>query len=116
MRAVILLSMLFVGVPASGQTLIWITVGGCFLYLLYLGDVTSFGGLVTGLTMVGEPSIMRRAYLRLKLATLRSRQGGGGGPFTAEDIVRSKGPILRKGRLEKGERPPLRVRHGEAFQ
>jgi membrane associated rhomboid family serine protease len=104
--------LLFMIMPVSGQTLIWITVGGCFLYLLYLGDVTSFGGLVTGLTMVGEPSVMRRAYLRLKLAMLRSRQGGGGGPFTADDIVRSKGPILRKGRAEKGDRPPLRVVQG----
>ncbi len=98
--------LLFMILPVKGQTLIWITIGGCFLYLLYQGDVTGFGGVVTGLTMVGEPSAMRRAYLRLKLAMLRSRYGG---VPTAADIVRSKGPILRKAR---GDRPPLRVVQG----
>jgi len=102
---------LFMIMPIRGQTLVWITIGGCFLYLLYQGDVASFGGVVTGLTMVGEPSAMRRAYLRLKLALLRTRSGGGGGgrPITAADILRSKGPILRKGR---GDKPPLRVVQG----
>lgn len=101
--------LLFMIIPVSGQTLVRITVGGCLVYLLYQGDVTSFGGLLTGFTMVGEPSMARRAYLRMKLAMLRSRQQG---PLTAADILRSKGPILRKGRTEKGDRPPLRVVQG----
>jgi hypothetical protein len=96
---------LFMIMPVRGQTLAWITIGGCFLYLLYQGDVAGFGGVVSGLTMVGEPSAIRRAYLRLRLAFLR-RQSGGGGPITAADILRSKGPILRKGK------PPLRVVQG----
>jgi membrane associated rhomboid family serine protease len=103
--------------PVRGQTLVWITIGGCFLYLLYQGDVEGFGGVITGLTLVGEPSALRRGYLRLKLALLRARsgqgQGGqgwtGSGRVTAADIVRSKGPILKKPR---GDRPPLRVVQG----
>jgi membrane associated rhomboid family serine protease len=98
---------LFMVLPVSGQTLIWVTIGGCFLYLLYQGDVAGFGGVLAGLTMVGEPSAFRRAYLRLKLAILRSRSGGGSP--TAADIVRGKAPVLRKGR---GDRPPLRVVQG----
>ena len=98
---------LFMVMPVRGQTLVWITIGGCFLYLLYQGDVAGFGGVVTGLTMVGEPSAMRRAYLRLKLALLRSRSGRGRVP-TAADIVRSKSPILKR----RGDRPPLRVVQG----
>jgi hypothetical protein len=93
--------------PVSGKSLIWITIAGCCLFLLYQGDVADFGGVVTGLTMVGEPSAMRRAYLRLRLAMLR-RSVGGRVP-TAAEIVRSKGPILKKGR---GDRPPLRVVQG----
>jgi membrane associated rhomboid family serine protease len=92
--------------PMSGRMLVWITVGGCFLYLLYQGDVTGFGGLAAGFTMVGEPSSMRRAYLRLKLGFLQSRRGG---PISAADIVRSKGPILK---APRGDRPPLRVVRG----
>ena len=98
---------LFMIMPIRGQTLVWITIGGCFLYLLYQGDVAGFGGVVTGLTMVGEPSAMRRAYLRAKLALLRNRTGGR--VPTAADILRSKGPILKKPR---GDRPPLRVVQG----
>jgi membrane associated rhomboid family serine protease len=89
-------------IPVSGKTLVWITVGGCFLYLLYQGDVETFGGVVTGLTMVGEPSFSRRMYLRLKLALLRRRTGG---IPTAHQIAHSSQPILRK-------RPPLRVVQG----
>jgi membrane associated rhomboid family serine protease len=109
--------------PVRGQTLVYITIGGCFLYLLYQGDVEGFGGVITGLTLVGEPSALRRGYLRLKLAFLRARSGqpqgqgwSGGGRVTAADIVRSKGPMLKKPR---GDRPPLRVveggqgRHGD---
>jgi membrane associated rhomboid family serine protease len=99
---------LFMVIPVRGQTLIWVTIGGCFLYLLYQGDVASFGGVVTGLTMVGEPSAMRRLYLRFRLAFLRGRVGSPGKVPTAADILRSKGPILRGGR----DRPPLRVVQG----
>ncbi len=98
---------LFMVIPVRGQTLVWITIAGCFLYLLYLGDVAGFGGVVTGLTMVGEPSALRRGYLRLRLALLRNRAGGR--TPTAADILRSKGPILRKA---PGDRPPLRIVHG----
>jgi membrane associated rhomboid family serine protease len=98
--------LLFMILPVRGQTLIWITIGGCFLYLLYLGDMTGFGGVVTGLTMVGDPSALRRAYLRVKLGFLRRRYDRHDGPISAADIVRSKGPILRSGR------PPLRVVKG----
>ncbi len=104
---------LFMVMPVRGQTLVWITIGGCFLYLLYLGDVAGFGGVITGLTMVGEPSAVRRAYLRLKLALLRSRSGGR--TPTAAEILRSKDPILRKGSAKaksRGDRPPLRVVQG----
>ena len=95
--------LLFMVVPVSGRALIWITIGGCFLYLLYMGDIESFGGVVTGLTLAGEPSLFRRAYLRAKLAMLRRRTGGR--IPTAYEIARSKEPILRK-------RPPLRVVQG----
>jgi membrane associated rhomboid family serine protease len=98
--------LLFMVLPVKGQTLIWVTIGGCFLYLLYLGDMTGFGGVITGLTMVGEPSAVRRAYLRAKLVLLRSRYDRGDGHVSAAEIVRSKGPILRSGR------PPLRVVQG----
>jgi hypothetical protein len=100
---------LFMVLPVRGQTLIWITIGGCFLYLLYQGDVAAFGGVVTGLTMVGEPSALRRAYLQLKLALLRTRSRGR--TPTAAEILRSKDPILRKAR---GDRPPLRIVQGGA--
>ena len=53
--------LLFMVLPVSGRSLIWITIGGCFLYLLYMGDVASFGGVATGLTLAGEPSLLRRA-------------------------------------------------------
>ncbi len=98
---------LFMVMPVRGQTLVWITIGGCFLYLLYMGDVAGFGGVATGLTMVGEPSALRRAYLRLKLAVLRGRAGSR--TPTAAEILKSKTPILRKGR---GDRPPLRIVQG----
>jgi membrane associated rhomboid family serine protease len=98
----------FMFLPMRGQTLVWITIGGCFLYLLYMGDLTGFGGVAAGLTMVGEPSALRRAYLRVKLALLQSRYDGRGRRPTAADIVRAKGPILRSGR------PPLRVVQGGA--
>jgi hypothetical protein len=75
--------------------------------LLYLGDVSAFGGVLAGFTMVGEPSMMRRAFLHMKLALLRRRAGGK--IPTARDILRAKEPILKKPR---GDRPPLRVVHG----
>jgi membrane associated rhomboid family serine protease len=99
--------LLFMVMPVSGRSLIWITIGGCFLYLLYQGDVADFGGVITGLTMVGEPSIVRRVFLRLRLALLR--RGVGGRVPTAAEIVRAKGPILKRAR---GDRPPLRIVQG----
>jgi membrane associated rhomboid family serine protease len=91
--------------PMTGRTFVWLTVVGCSLYLLFQGEVAGFGGVITGFTLVGEPSALRRAYLRLRLAVLR---GQGGRTPTAADILRSKGPILRR----SGDRPPLRVVKG----
>jgi membrane associated rhomboid family serine protease len=97
----------FMVLPMSGMALVWLTVATCFLYLLYMGDVAGFGGVVAGFTMVGEASLFRRAYLHLKLALLRRRTGGR--VPTARDILAAKQPLLKKPR---GDRPPLRVVQG----
>jgi membrane associated rhomboid family serine protease len=92
--------------PMSGMTMVWVTVGLCGFFLLTAGDVQAFGGVLAGFTLVGEPSLLRRAFLRIKLAFLRRRYSG---VPTAHDILRAKQPILKKAR---GDRPPLRVVSG----
>jgi len=93
----------------SGRALFWVTVGYCVLGVIYPpaslpeGMVAPFGGVLTGVLLSGDPSPLRRAYLRVKLALLRGR--GGRVPTAHEIAFGTKPP-------RHGRRPPLRVVQG----
>jgi|SRR5579883_389927 len=99
---------LFFVVPMRGKTLLWVTIAFCALDLVYPagmpeGVVAPFGGVVSGLLFGGSPSIVRAAWLRLRLAVLRRRSAS----LRVEDILASK----PKRRPRQGG-PPLRVVSG----
>ena len=98
---------LFFVLPVSGRQLLWVTIGFCFLSLLYAeppieGVVAPFGGVVVGLLLGGTPSALRSVYLRMKLSLLRSKAAGPSRSVPPR-------PPRRPGR---GSGPPLRVVYG----
>lgn len=67
---------LFFVLPITGRWLLWITIGFCFLQLLYTqpiyeGRLAPFGGVFAGLLLGGSPSVVRRVYLNAKLWLMR---------------------------------------------
>jgi membrane associated rhomboid family serine protease len=97
---------LFFVLPIMGKWLLWITIGFCFLELLYTqpiyeGRLAPFGGVFAGLLLGGSPSVLRRLYLNLKLWVMRR----GGGPRVQIQLEdRPKKP--------RSGGPPLRVVYG----
>jgi hypothetical protein len=103
--------------PMSGRTLYWITIGGALLSILFLqgtpeGMLALPGGVLVGLLFSGTPSPMRSLWLRIRLGSMRRRQGSGG--ITVEQLlsdepVRSRpAPSSKRG----GKTPPLRIVQG----
>jgi membrane associated rhomboid family serine protease len=100
---------LFMVIPIKGRALFWITVGFCVLDLVYPagmpeGVVAPFGGLIAGLLWGGTPSLMRTAWLHVRLALLRRQSSGG---VHVEDVLARKPP-----RRPRPGAPPLRVVSG----
>jgi membrane associated rhomboid family serine protease len=98
---------LFFVVPVKGKYLFWITLLYCVLGVVYADDVTEgviapFGGFLTGIMLGGSPSMLRRTYLRLKLALLQRKAG----TTPPREGVR---PAARRPRTGG---PPLRVLRG----
>ena len=96
---------LFFVLPLKGATFLWLTIGLCALDLIYPtalpeGVVAPFGGVVAGLLFGGSPSIMRTAWLRLRLLGLRRRASG----VRVEELLAAK-----RGRRSRPGAPPLRV-------
>jgi len=101
---------LFFLLPVTGRWLLWITIGFCFLELLYTspipeGRLAPFGGVFAGLLLGGSPSVVRRLYLQAKLWVLR-RSGAPRVQIELEDAPRQKKP--------RSGGPPLRVVYGGA--
>ena len=99
---------LFLVVPIRGRTLLWITIGFCVLDLVYPaglpeGVVAPFGGIIAGLLFSGSPSLVRTAWLHVRLVFLRRRAAG----MRVEDVLSPK----PKRRPRPGA-PPLRVVSG----
>ncbi len=102
---------LFFVVPIKGKYLFWITLLYCVLGLVYADDMTEgviapFGGVLAGMTLAGSPSMLRRTYLRLRLALLRRRTATASpraGTRPSERRPRAGGPPLRilQGGLEE---------------
>jgi membrane associated rhomboid family serine protease len=63
---------LFMILPVTGRQLIWLVVGIGVLAVIALqgsqcGLISPFGGMLSGWLLSGNPSTLRRLYLRLKL-------------------------------------------------
>jgi membrane associated rhomboid family serine protease len=100
---------LFMVLPVRAKTLFWVTIGLCVLDLIYPaglpeGVVAPFGGIVAGLLWGGSPSLVRKAWLSLRLAILQRRSSG----MRAADLLSPRGKRPRVGG------PPLRVVTGGA--
>jgi len=96
---------LFFFLPVRGRVLFWITIGFCVLDLIYPqgmpeGAVAPFGGVVAGLLFAGTPSLVRKAWLQVRLALLRRSSSA----IRVEDVLSTK----PKRRPRAGV-PPLRV-------
>jgi membrane associated rhomboid family serine protease len=96
---------LFFFVPIRGRVFLWITLGFCVLDLVYPeampeGVVAPLGGVVAGLLFGGSPPLVRKTWLRLRLAMLRRRQG----QLSAQEWLTPKVP-----RRTRPGGPPLRV-------
>ena len=107
---------LFFFLPISGRALYWITIGLAVLSLVFLqgppeGAVAPLGGIAAGILLGGTPSPLRAVWLRIKLAFLRRRGGGG---LDVESILQPRGNRTRppKGRSRSG--PSLRIVKGGA--
>ncbi len=99
---------MFFVLPVRGKYLLWITLGFCVLDLIYPavipeGVVAPFGGVAVGLLLGGTPSLVRTAWLRLKLAILRRQAGS----LTVDDVLSAK-----PRRRPRPAGPPLRVVQG----
>jgi len=97
----------FFFLPMSGKWLLWITIGFCFLQLLYKspipeGRMAPFGGVIAGLLLAGSPSLVRRAYLQARLWGLRRS----GAPLFIKNGVEIE--VLPRAK-KRGGGPPLRV-------
>ena len=95
-------------IPISGMALVWITLAFCVLGLITWRRVTEgaaspFGGFVAGWLLAGNPSPVRRAYLRVKLFFLRRR-----GPAVHIDL----GDARPKTKKPRPGAPPLRIVQG----
>jgi membrane associated rhomboid family serine protease len=96
--------------PITGLTLVWFTVGFYILSLLAVGSppeglLAPFGAMLCGYLLGGgEPSPLRKAFLRWKLKRLES----GGAPSAASSIKAQKPPHLRviRGMKEDDEPGP----------
>jgi len=101
---------LFFVLPITGRTFFWITIGYCVVNLIWPGlpegVVAPFGGVAAGMLLAGDPSPLRRAYLKTKLAYLRRNAGY---TPTAHEIAFGK-PPKKKPRRTDG--PALRVLPG----
>lgn len=102
---------LFFFLPMSGRGLLYVTLGFAALGIIYPmsfseGIPAPFGGIAAGLLLAGSPSLVRSAYLRLRLATLRRSAAKLGTP-SAEEILR-RGPS----RGNRGSAPSLRMIQG----
>lgn len=100
---------LFFFVPLRGRMFLWITMGFCVLDLIYPaampeGVVAPFGGVAAGLLLGGSPPLVRRAWLRVRLAVLRRRSGR----LSAQEWLTPKQPPRRA----RPGAPPLRVVSG----
>lgn len=124
---------LFFVLPVSGRHLFWVTIGFCVFGLVYHqsvpeGAFAPFGGVLAGILLSGSPSPARAAWLRIKLAYLRSRgatvsidlEGGASRrPTSASGLAKKRSaaaPSLRvlSGGLEdelKSRKPPKDKRH-----
>ncbi|MCL2723594.1 MAG: rhomboid family intramembrane serine protease [Polyangiaceae bacterium] len=105
---------LFFFLPISGRTLYWLTIGLAILSLVFLqgapeGAVAPLGGIAAGVLLGGTPSPFRAAWLRIKLAFLRRRSGGG---FDIESVLHPERTRTTKARSRGG--PSLRVVKGGA--
>jgi membrane associated rhomboid family serine protease len=95
--------------PVKGKHLFWITVVYFVAEVIWgaqptEGVIAPFGGILAGMTLggaAGSPSMVRRTYLKLKLALLRRRTG---------HMYRAALPAARKARGVGG--PSLRVLPG----
>jgi membrane associated rhomboid family serine protease len=101
---------LFLVLPVRARTLLWVTIGFCVLDLVYPaglpeGVVAPFGGVIAGLLFGGSPSLVRTAWLRLRLATLHRRSSG----IRVEDVLFPKSK-----RRPRSGAPPLRIVPGGA--
>jgi membrane associated rhomboid family serine protease len=101
---------LFFVLPITGRTFFWITIGYCVVNAIWPGlsegVVAPFGGVAAGMLLAGDPSPLRRAYLKTKLAYLRRNAGY---TPTAHEIAFGK-PPKKKPRRTDG--PVLRVLPG----
>jgi membrane associated rhomboid family serine protease len=101
---------LFFVLPLRGATFLWLTIGLCALDLIYPtalpeGVIAPFGGVVAGLLFGGSPSLMRTAWLRLRLLGLRRRASG----MRVDDLLSAK-----RARRPRPGAPPLRIVGGSA--
>jgi membrane associated rhomboid family serine protease len=106
---------LFFVVPVKGKYLFWFTLLYCVLGVVYAdqmseGVIAPFGGVLTGMALGGSPSMLRRAFLQLKLALLQRRAGGPARPGVRPSTrrPRTSGPPLRV--LQGGLEEELRKR------
>lgn len=107
---------LFFVLPVSGKHFLWITIGFCVLGVIYPlgvpeGALSPFGGVLVGLLLGGSPSLLRQAYLRIKLAILRRRAGAP--PVPLSPAASSKGSKTTSAPVRRGA-PLLRVVQGGA--
>jgi len=110
---------LFLVFPVSGRAFFWITIGYCVVNVIWPGlpegVVAPFGGVAAGMLLAGDPSPLRRAYLKAKLGYLR-RRGAGSYTPTAHEIVFGRAAAKdAKDREKKARRaagPALRVLQG----
>jgi len=95
--------------PIKGKHLFWITVAYSLVEVVWSAELSEgvmapFGGILAGMMLGGgtthSPSVVRRAYLKLKLALLKRRAGS---------ASRAARPAARKAR---GAGPSLRVLPG----
>jgi membrane associated rhomboid family serine protease len=103
---------LFLVFPITGRAFLWITVLYCVANLVWPGlpegVVAPFGGLAAGMLLSGDPSPLRRAYLKAKLRYLRRNAGN---TPTAHEIVFGR-PAETKKKARRASGPALRVLPG----
>jgi len=95
----------FMVIPIRAKLFLWITIGFSLLDVVYVsgvpeGVVAPFGGIVAGLLLAGSPSLTRAAWLRLRLAMIRTRSGR----IRVDDVIQGK-----PSRRSRQGGPPLRV-------